>query len=52
MRTVARVMEVSRSNLVEQVNADGKTRTKYTIQDDKWLLAMIQEVTAKRPTCI
>lgn len=50
MRTVARVMEVSRSNLVEQVNADRRTRARYTIQDDKWLLPMIQEVTAKRPT--
>ncbi len=51
MRAVARVMEVSRSNLIEQMNTEiVKGRTRYTIKDDIWLLPMIQYFTAKRAT--
>lgn len=51
MRQLARVMEVSRSNLIEQVQLEKPTRkVRYSKADDEWLIPMIRTVTDARPT--
>lgn len=51
MRQVSRVLEVSRSNLIEQVNRPNKdARVRYSKADDAWLLPIIREITDKRST--
>ena len=50
MRQVARVLEVSRSNLQEQIKHDERTVTRYNKSDDAWLLSRIREITDLRST--
>ena len=51
MRQVARVLEVSRSNIREKIQKpDTPQRERYTKADDVWLLPMIRVITDKRPT--
>ena len=51
MRQVARVLEVSRSNLVQKISEDTKPKpTQYSKSDDSWILPMIQKITDARPT--
>ena len=51
MRQVARVLEVSRSNLREQISQSASLRRqRYTKADDIWILPMIQTITDNRPT--
>lgn len=51
MRQVARVLDVSRSNLTQQIGTDERpNRIRYSKADDTWILPIIQEITDKRPT--
>lgn len=50
MREIARTLEVSRSNLQEQMRQDGKVSSRYNKLDDAWLLPMIREITDRRST--
>jgi len=51
MRQVARVMEVSRSNLIEQSQPEKPTRqVRYNKSDDEWLIPMIRKIADSRPT--
>ena len=51
MRQIARVMEVSRSNLNHQTHSAEKSRApRYSKSDDVWLLEMIRKIASARPT--
>jgi putative transposase len=51
VRQVARVMEVSHSNLIEQREKAGKRNSaRPSKTDDAWSIPVIREVTDKRPT--
>lgn len=51
MRQVARVMDVSRSNLIEQVHPKkAPAKLRYSKADDEWLIPMIRATTDARPT--
>lgn len=51
MRQIARAMEVARSNLAERISPVKKPRPKrYSKADDGWLLEMIRNIAAARPT--
>lgn len=51
MRQVARAMEVSRSNLMEQARSGKPTRPmRYSKTDDEWLIPMIRSITDVRPS--
>jgi transposase InsO family protein len=51
VRQVARVLEVSRSNVRDQVQQSGTPkRQRYTKHDDAWILPMIRLITDRRPT--
>jgi putative transposase len=43
-------MEVSRSNLMERTGSVSVKGTRYSKEDDLWLLPMIREITEARPT--
>jgi putative transposase len=51
VRQIARAMEVARSNLTERISPVEKPRPKrYSKSDDVWLLEMIRNIAAVRPT--
>jgi len=51
VRQIARAMEVARSNLAERISPVKKPRPKrYSKADDGWLLEMIRNIAAARPT--
>lgn len=51
MRQIARVMEVSRSNLHKQTHSTEKPRyPRYSKSDDSWILPIIQNIADARPT--
>lgn len=51
MRQISRVLEVSRSNLREQIKPTTTLkRVRYSKADDTWLLTMIKNITDSRPT--
>ncbi len=48
MRPVAETLEVSRSNLIEQLNKKSHPKSKRS--EDGWLLPLIKKITDERPT--
>jgi len=50
VKTVADTFEVSRSNLIERLNAVRARAASYGKQDDEWLLPMIRELVDAHPT--
>jgi len=50
VKTVADTFEVSRSNLIERLNAVRARAASYGKQDDEWLLPVIRELVDAHPT--
>ncbi|EFH86443.1 IS3 family transposase [Ktedonobacter racemifer] len=50
MKTVADVLEVSRSNLIDRVEGRKKKRGRYRKQDDAQLVQEVQKIVDVRPT--
>lgn len=53
MKTIARSLDVSRSNLIERLKSPDKQgrRQRQSREDDAWVLPMIRRITDQRPTC-
>ena len=50
MKTVADILGVARSNLIEHVRHPARRRTAYRKADDAWLLPLLRAIVDERPT--
>ena len=50
MRTIARTLGVSRSNLTDRLNGEAKPRRRYHKAQDAAVIPLIRELVSKRPT--